>query len=67
MSCWWHCIVFGNGINTSKPDAKFALAMLETQIRLSGILTDEEVNSEYIFDLSYNPTDGFAGDLWEST
>ena len=41
--------------------------MLETQIRLSGILTDEEVNSEYIFDLSYNPTDGFSGDLWEST
>lgn len=60
-------IVFGNGINTSKPDAKFALAMLETKIRLSDILTDEEVNSEYIFDLSYNPTDGFSGDLWEST
>jgi hypothetical protein len=60
-------IVFGNGINTSKPDAKFALAMLETKIRLSGILTNEELENEYIFDLSYNPTDGFAGDLWEST
>jgi hypothetical protein len=56
-------IVFGNGINTNKFDAQISLAILEVKVRTSGIATPDEINSGYIFELSYNPTDGFAGDL----
>ncbi len=56
-------IVFGNGIMTTKVDAKHSLEEFKAKLRAR--LTPEEY-SQLEFELAYNHTYGFMSDLYES-